>query len=74
MDDLLKLDDRALPPQEVFYSRLKNEGTSDEDYTLCQVAWCDNGMKTMRDFLVLVGLPANAKHRRTWKSSTYEMF
>ena len=22
----------------------------------------------------LVGLPANAKHRRTWKSGTYEMF
>ena len=24
--------------------------------------------------LELVGLPANAKHRRTWKSGTYEMF
>ena len=23
---------------------------------------------------VLVGLPANAKHRRTWKSNTHEMF
>ena len=23
---------------------------------------------------LLVGLPANAKHRRTWKSGTYEMF
>ena len=52
MDDLLKLDDRALPPQEAFYSRLKDEGISDEDYALCQVAWRDNGMKTMRDFLV----------------------
>ena len=52
MDDLLKLDDRALPPQEAFYSRLKNEAISDEDYALCQVAWCDNGMKTMRDFLL----------------------
>ena len=52
MDDLLKLDDRALPPQEAFYNRLKDEGISDEDYALCQVAWRDNGMKTMRDFLV----------------------
>ena len=52
MDDLVKLDDRALPHQESFYSRLKNEGISDEDYALCQAAWCDNGMKTMRDFLV----------------------
>ena len=52
MDDQVKLDDRALPPQESFYSRLKNEGIPDEDYALCQAAWCDNGMKTMRDFLV----------------------
>ena len=52
MDDLLKSDDRTLPPQEVFYSRLKNEGISDEDYALFQVAWCDNETKTMRDFLV----------------------
>ena len=52
MDDLVKLDDCALPHQESFYSRLKNEGISDEDYALCQAAWCDNGMKTMRDFLV----------------------
>ena len=52
MDDLLKLVDRALPPQEAFYSRLKNEGISDEDYALCQVAWCDDGKKTIRDFLV----------------------
>ena len=52
MDDLLKLADRALPPQEAFYSRLKNEGISDEDYALCQVAWCDDGKKTIRDFLV----------------------
>ena len=52
IDDLMKLEDRALPPQEAFYSRLKNEGISDEDYALCQVTWRDNGMKTMRDFLV----------------------
>ena len=38
MDNLLKLDDRALPPKEAFYSRLKNEGISDEDYALCQMA------------------------------------
>ena len=52
MDDLLKLDDRALPSQEAFYSRLKNESISDQDYALRQVAWCDNGMKTMHDFHV----------------------
>ena len=35
MDDIVKLEDFALPPQEAFYSRLKNEGISDEDYALC---------------------------------------
>ena len=39
MDDIVKLEDCALPPQEAFYSRLNNEGISDEDYALCQVAW-----------------------------------
>ena len=52
MDGIGKLEDSALPPQEAFYSRLKNEGISDEDYARCQVVWRDNGMKTMHDFLV----------------------
>ena len=52
MDDIVQLQDCALPPQEAFYSRLKNEGISDEDYALCQVAWRDNQTKTMRDILV----------------------
>ena len=37
MDDIVKLEDCALPPQEAFYSRLKNEHISDADYALCQV-------------------------------------
>ena len=52
MDRLEKLDDTALPPKEAFFSRLKNEGISDEDYTSCQEAWRDNDMTTLRDFLV----------------------
>ena len=52
MDRLEKLDDTVLPPKEAFFSRLKNEGISDEDYVSCQEAWCDNGMSTLRDFLV----------------------
>ena len=52
MDRLERLDDTALPPKEAFFSRLKNEGISDEDYASCQEAWCDNGMTTLRDFLV----------------------
>ena len=54
MDGIWKLEDSALPPQEAFYSRLKNEGISDEDYARCQAVWRDNGMKTMHDFLVCI--------------------
>ena len=52
IDDLRKLEERSLPPQAKFYSRLKNKGITDEDYALCQEAWCYNRMTTMRDFLV----------------------
>ena len=52
MDDLHKLEDRALPPQAAFFSRLKNEGISNDDYARCQAVWCNNQMTTMRDYLV----------------------
>ena len=52
MDDVRKLDDCVLPPQAAFYSRLKNEGISDEDYARCQAVWHDNRMTTLREFLV----------------------
>ena len=52
MDRLERLDDIALPPKEAFFSRLKNEGISDEDYASCQEAWRANGMTTLCDFLV----------------------
>ena len=52
MDGIGKLEDRALPPKEAFYSRLKNEDISDDDYARCQTVWRDNRMKSMRDSLV----------------------
>ena len=52
MDCLERLDDTSLPAKEAFFSQLKNEGISDEDYVGCQEAWRDNGMTTLRDFLV----------------------
>ena len=52
MDGIGKLEHCALPPQEAIYSRLKNEHISDADYARCHAVWCDNRMKTMRDFLV----------------------
>ena len=52
MDGIGKLEDRALLPKEEFYSRLKNEHISDDDYARRQTVWRDNRMKSMRDFLV----------------------
>ena len=52
MDDLHKMEDRALPPQAAFFSRLKNEGISNDDYARCQAVWRNNQMTTMRDYLV----------------------
>ena len=52
MDNLRKLDDCALPPQAAFYSQLKNEGISNDDYARCQAVWRDNGMETLREYLI----------------------
>ena len=52
MDSIGKLDDRALPPQSAFSSRLTNDGISDEDYARCQAVWRANEMKTLREYLV----------------------
>ena len=52
VDDVRKLDDCVLPPQAVFYSRLKNEGISDEDYARCQAVMHDNRMTTLREFII----------------------
>ena len=52
MNCLSKHNDVVLPPKEAFFGQLKNEGISDEDYVGCQVAWRDNGMTTLRDFIV----------------------
>ena len=52
MDDLQKLEDRVLPPQSAVFSQLKNEGISNDDYARCQAVWRDNGMETLREYLI----------------------
>ena len=52
IDGLHKLSYTSLPPQEAFYSSLKDEGISDENYDFCQKVWKENGMKTMKHFLI----------------------
>ena len=81
MDDLLKLDDRALPPQSAFFSRLTNEGISDEEYARCQAVWRDNRMTTMRDYLIWYNnrdvepfLEAIAKQARFYRDRHIDIF
>jgi len=51
MTSLEKLNVSQLPPHEAFYSTLKNENISAEDYQLCQKVWEDNNMTSMKEFL-----------------------
>ena len=52
MTSLDKLEATSLPPHEAFFSALKNENISQEDYQLCQRVWQEQNMATMRDFLI----------------------
>ena len=52
MTSLEKLDETSLPPREAFYSSLTEKHIDEEDYALCQKVWKDNGMRSMRDFLI----------------------
>lgn len=50
--DWTQLEETKLPPKEAFYSSLKNEAISTENYEFCQRVWQENNMKTMKDFLI----------------------
>ena len=81
MDSIGKLDERSIPPQAVFYSRLKNEGISNDDYARCQAVWRDNGMETLREYLIWYNnrdvtpfLDAIAKQAGFYKQHNIDMF
>ena len=81
MDDIQKLEDRVLPSQAAFYSRLKNEGISNDDYARCQAVWRDNGMETLREYLIWYNnrdvtpfLEAIAKQAGFYKHQNIDMF
>ena len=81
MDGIGKLEDLALPPQEAFYSRQKNEDISDDEYARCQAVWRDNHMKSMRDFVmwynnrdVVPFLEAIDKQFAFYKQQNIDMF
>ena len=50
MDTPEKLKETKLPPKEAFYSKLNDEGISDEDYTHAQRVWETFEMKTLEDY------------------------
>ena len=45
-----RFDDKQLPPKEAFYSKLIDEGISDDDYKHAQEVWVEFGMKTFKDY------------------------
>ncbi len=51
-DHASKLNSTSLPPKESFYSSLKNEHITDENYQFCLEVWDNEGMTTFKDFLV----------------------
>ena len=50
--DLRKLKQPHLPLHDEFYSALKKSNISQEEYQDLKTIWRDQGMKTMRDFLI----------------------
>ena len=50
MNSLEKLKETKLPPKEAFYSRLNDEGISDEDYVHAQKVWETLEMKNLEDY------------------------
>ena len=53
LDDFDKLNETQLPPKKEFYSKLRGEDISDEDYEHAKKVWETFNMKTMRDYLNL---------------------
>ena len=50
MDAWSRFEETALPPKEAFYSELKREGISDEDYAHAQAVWQAFECKNLGDF------------------------
>ena len=50
VDSPKKLKETLLPPKEAFYSRLNDEGISDENYAHAQKVWKTFEMKNLEDY------------------------
>lgn len=81
MDSLKKLENPSLPPQADFYSWLHNRSITEKEYRVCQEAWKEYGMSTVRDFLkwynnldVVPFLEALEKMTQFWRPKGIDMF
>ena len=53
---MTKLDETSLPPKEAFYSKLTDEGITDEDYQPAQSVWKEFNIESMKDYHNLYNL------------------
>ena len=53
MNEWKRMEQPELPPQEEFYSVLRDEHCSDEDYELAEKVWESFECKTMKDYTEL---------------------
>ncbi len=80
VESIRQLEESQLPPREAFKSWLRNTELSKEDYAVCQRAWEEEGMETLRDFLkwynkldVEPFLEALEKMTQFWKTKGIDM-
>ena len=56
VDCMKKLDETSLSPKEAFYSKLTDEGITDEDYQHAQTVWKVFHIESMKDYHTLYNL------------------
>ena len=56
VDSMKKLDETSFPPTEAFYSKLTDEGITDEDYHHAQTVWKEFNIESMNDYHNLYNL------------------
>lgn len=81
IDDLEKLNHPHLPPHETFYSSLKKQNISDEDYEWCQKIWNEQEMTSFKDYLIWYNnrdvqpfIEAVEKLSRFYKENSIDLF
>ena len=53
---MIKFDEKTLPPKEAFYSKLTDEGITDEGYQHAHTVWKEFNIESMKDFHKLYNL------------------